>query len=92
MRTLVHGHRFPNTRKQMEAGNLTDVSILAIGWVTHISMKTVVYFNQSKNILYHDYQQLVTFLTVQSPKTDQKITTNSLRVTIRGSSTGQAKT
>ena len=54
MRTFVHGHSFPNTRKQMEAGNLTDVSISAIGWVTHISMKTVVYFNQSKNILYHD--------------------------------------
>ena len=72
MRTLVHGHSFPNTRKQMEAGNLTDVSISAIGWVTHISMKTVVYFNQSKNILYHDYQQLVTFLTVQSPKNNNK--------------------
>ena len=35
-------------------------------------MKTGVYFNQSKNILYHDYQQLVTFLMVQSLKNNNK--------------------
>ena len=48
------------------------VSISAIGWVTYISMKMGVYFNQSKNILYHDYQQLVTFLIVQSLKNNNK--------------------
>ena len=73
MRTLVGpiwSKAFTNTHKQMGLATWLIVSIS--GWVTYISVKTGVYFNQSKNILYHDYQQLVTFLTVQSLKNNNK--------------------